>query len=90
MSLSKRQINSISREVYRQFPELDGTTPKVKSQSIPSINLEHKSRSNTFDGQRYLLTYQSKTSIPAGRTIMRVVRAVANGNGKLVKLTTSK
>jgi len=89
-NLNQKQINSISRQVYRKFPELDGATPKVKSQSVSNRISGLGSRSKHLEDQRFLLTYKGTASIPGGRTMMRVVRAVANAQGKLLKISSSK
>lgn len=90
MSLSRQQVNSISRKVYQQFPELDGATPNVKPQSVSSKIPTKGPHSQDLTHQRYLLTYSADALLPGGRTMMRIVRAVANGKGKLLKITTSK
>lgn len=90
MSLSRQQIDSISIQVYSKFPELEGIIPKVKTQSIQGADPTGQSQSKgLFDGQ-YLLTYMRKTSIAGGNTMMRVVRAVSDSKGKILKITTSK
>ena len=69
-------INTISQEVYRRFPDLAGVRPKVKLQ-----------RSSP---QSFLLTFQSRATLPGGKSLPRLVRVVANEQGKILKISTSR
>lgn len=70
-------IDKISQEVYRKHPDLKGVKPKVTLR-------EGDKSSDT------LLIYQKKVSGPGGKTINRIVRAVADEKGKVKKISTSK
>jgi hypothetical protein len=71
------QINKVSAEVYRKHPDLKGVKPKI-------VPREGGSPSDT------LLVYKKKVTGPGGKSINRVVRAVADETGKIKKISTSK
>jgi hypothetical protein len=70
-------IDKVSAEVYRKHPDLKGVKPKITPR-------EGDESSDT------LLVYQKKVSGPGGKSINRVVRAVADESGKIKKISTSK
>lgn len=84
MSLSATQLDSISRQVYRQFPELRGERPSVQRQAVAAAK-------GKGDGpERYVLTFKGSRSTPDGRTLARIVRATADERGRILKISTSK
>jgi hypothetical protein len=72
-----KHIDKVSDEVYRKHPDLKGVKPKVTPR-------EGSKSSDT------LLVYQKKVSGPGGKSINRIVRAVADESGKIKKISTSK
>ncbi|MEK6256942.1 MAG: hypothetical protein N2C13_06475 [Chloroflexota bacterium] len=79
--MEQKVLKSISNKVSRQFPEVAGKKPSVKRWAGA------KSLSAT---ETFLLVYKGKALNPAGKTIPRHVRVVANAKGKIIKITTSK
>ena len=75
--MKAKTIDKISDEVYRKHPDLKGVKPKVMPR-------EGVKSSDT------LLVYQKKVSGPGGKSINRIVRAVADESGKIKKISTSK
>ena len=75
--MKAKYIDKISNEVYRKYPDLMGIKPKVTPR-------EGVKSSDT------LLIYQKKVSGPGGKSINRIVRAVADESGKIKKISTSK
>ncbi len=75
--MKAKYIDKISNEVYRKYPDLKGIKPKVTPR-------EGVKSSDT------LLIYQKKVSGPGGKSINRIVRAVADESGKIKKISTSK
>ena len=73
--MKAKLIDRISEEVYRKHPDLKGVKPKITSR-------EGDPAEDT------LLVYQKKVSGPGGKSINRVVRAVADENGKIKKSKT--
>ncbi|MGD8732089.1 MAG: hypothetical protein PVH92_09425 [Anaerolineales bacterium] len=72
-------VRSVSREVSRKFPEMEGVRPTVKHQKTKNGDLA-----------QILLTYKGKAVLPGGKTIKRIVRVVANERGQIKKISTSK
>jgi hypothetical protein len=87
MSLNASQVDSIARQVYRQFPELRGERPTVSRQSTASTA---KAKGSGSAPERYVLTFKGSHSTPDGRKLMRIVRATADERGKVLKISTSK
>lgn len=74
-------LKGISVQVYKQFPELEGTKPKVQ--------LQTSSKSST-DQKNYLIIYRGTVKMFDGRSLQRIVRIVATAQGKILKMTTSR
>ncbi len=72
--MDAKAITAVCKQVYQQFPEVSGCQPKVREQA-----------EDTF-----LLLFEAKVKTSDGRSLPRTVRAVANGQGKIKKLTTSR
>ncbi len=81
MALSPPQIDTIARQVYSQFPELNGARPVVQAQAgaktAGSLN-------------RFVLIFKGAGRSPAGQSIPRIVRVVADDRGRVVKISTSR
>ncbi len=83
MSLNSSQIDSISRQIYRQFPEVRNAPPTVQNQA--------GAKSASIGGtDQYVLTFRGSGQGPGGRTINRIVRVVADDGGKVLKVSTSR
>jgi hypothetical protein len=81
--METKVIEMISTSIHRQFPEFAGTKPKVRLQS------ESKTGAKSM-APTYLLTYESKVQVAEGKTLARWVRVIATGEGKIIKVTTSR
>jgi hypothetical protein len=81
--MDTKLLKSISSQVYQRFPELKDCQPKVQPQSVPQAK-------STSAVPTYLIIYRGSASAPDGRSISRIVRVVANTNGKILKITTSR
>jgi hypothetical protein len=82
MSLSPAQIDSIAKQVYRQFPEVKDARPSVQNQVMAKT-------AGAVNGQ-FLLTFKGQGHGPGGKTIPRIVRVVADARGKVLKISTSR
>ena len=82
MNLNPAQINSITRQVTRQFPEMKNAMPLVQSQ--PGA----KTLGAAVD--RFVLTFRGRGTSPGGQAIQRIVRVVADSRGKVLKISTSR
>ena len=77
--MDREAIDRVNRKVSRQFPEMKSVHPSVKAESNASNSK-----------QKFSLTYKGKANLPNGRTIRRIVRVVADENGKVLRMSTSK
>lgn len=82
MSLSPAQIDSIARQVYRQFPEIKDARPSVQNQPAAKTL-------GAASGQ-FVLTFKGQGQGPGGKAIPRIVRVVADARGKVLKISTSR
>ena len=79
--MNHKEISKISKSVYKQFPELTGSSPKVKQ----------RSQAKSIDSiPTYVLTYHSVAKDKNGRKFPRQVRVVAHPNGKIRRMSTSR
>jgi hypothetical protein len=81
--MDAKHIKSISTQIYRRFPEVSGSQPKVHLQSAPQAK-------SISAAPTYLLTFRGTVKAPDGRSIPRVVRVIANIQGRILKITTSR
>ena len=72
--MDQKTIATVSREVYRSFPEVKVSQPEVRPQGET----------------RHLLIFHGKSVTEDGHTINRTVRVVVDVNGKIIKTTTSR
>lgn len=79
MSMDPKLIEKITKKVYSQFPELKGSKPKVKQSKMISSQQTN-----------FVLTYNTISKDIRGNKIPRSVRVVANPNGKIIKMSTSR
>lgn len=66
--------SAVCNSVYRQFPEMKNASPSVK----------------LLPGEKYQLIFHAKAQAADGKTITRTVRVVADENGRILKLSTSR
>jgi hypothetical protein len=81
--METKVIEMISTSIHRQFPEFAGKKPKVRLQGDSAAGAKAKAPT-------YLLTYESKVQVANGKTLTRWVRVIATGEGKILKVTTSR
>lgn len=72
--MERRVLDSICEDIYRRFPEVSGAKPKV----------------SPYSGKQVLLIFNGKAKMADGKTMPRIVRVVANEDGKIEKVTTSR
>lgn len=83
MTMDQKLIKSISSQVYRRFPEMAGSQPQVRLQASPQPK-------SIASDSTYLLTFRSTVEAHDGKRIARVVRVIANSQGRILKVTTSR
>jgi hypothetical protein len=81
-NMDPKFIQSISAKIYRQFPEVSGSQPRVSVQAAP--------KSTARATATYLLTFRGSARTPDGKSIPRIVRVIANAQGRILKVTTSR
>ncbi len=79
--MNQKIVNQISKTVYKHFPEVRGSRPKIKEQpQAKAMNIEPS----------YVFTYRKITFVPSGHRFPRQVRVVVNPNGKILRISTSR
>lgn len=78
MSISASARSRIDREVARSFPEMGAVKPSVQKQAGKNGHTQ------------YLLIYKGKADLPGGKTMSRIVRVVADDQGNIVRMSTSR
>jgi hypothetical protein len=86
-TMKQEIIQSISKEIYRRFPEVTGARPKVRPLANDPSVAQAKSISPTT---AYLFTFTSQASVFEDKTITRWVRVVVSEQGKILKISTSR
>jgi hypothetical protein len=72
--MNEQVLNSICAQMYRRFPEIAGSTPKVHPRP----------------GDEVLLVFSGAGRTADGRSMGQTVRVVANASGKIIKVTSSR
>jgi hypothetical protein len=67
-------VVSVSQDIYRRFPVVKGSSPKV----------------STYGRNQTLLVFRGKGTTQDGKSLTEYVRVVVNDSGKITKLTTSR
>ena len=81
--MDAKHLKSISSQIYRRFPEVAGSQPKVQAQSAP------QAKSVSTD-PTYLITFRGSVKSPDGKSILRIVRVIASAQGRILKVSTSR
>lgn len=82
MPMNRAIVDLISKEIYKRFPEFRGSRPKVRKQ--------RSSQNKATNQDTYLLTFQTKASLPGAESLSRWVRVTAKADGKIIKISTSR
>ena len=72
--MDSETISKINQQVFRQFPFLTGTLPEVSQENE----------------NRWLLLYKGSVVTADGHELPVVVRVIADNDGKVIKLTSSR
>jgi hypothetical protein len=72
--MDRQALKSICDQIYRRFPEVSGSQPKVQDRP----------------GSQYLIIFNGSGKAADGRKIGRTVRVVADQQGHVLKVTTSR
>ena len=77
--MDAKTIETISRQIYRRFPEVNGIHPKVQPQT-----------STSQSSSTYLLIFKGSATTADGKKLPRIVRATVDEHGKILKVSTSR
>lgn len=83
MTMNERIIANACKEVYRRFPEMRGTRPKIQP-------FGPKKNNATNPSLRYVLTFQGKGETETCKSLLYTVRVVVNSQGKILKMSMSR
>lgn len=72
--MEKKFIDKVCKSIYKRFPPLNGSSPKVSKQGE----------------DRYLLVFSGSGETPDGKTIKQTIRVVATDEGRIIKTSMSK
>ncbi|MDD2694493.1 MAG: hypothetical protein PHD58_01040 [Anaerolineales bacterium] len=81
--MDAKTLKSITAQIYRKFPDMDGSKPTVRRQNGAQ-------KAAAAHDPTYLLVFHKRVPIDSQRTISRYVRVVVNEQGKILKITTSR
>jgi hypothetical protein len=81
--MNEKQVETISREVYKRFPELRGKRPRIQPFSLERASLPNAS-------PKFLLTFQGHATTATHKTLPLLVRVVVNAQGKILKMSMSR
>jgi len=74
-------LQQVNREIYRKYPEFDGVSPQVQSNSTAQSSAQNGS---------YILTYRRVVVTANNQKMTRVLRVVVTAAGKIQKISTSR
>lgn len=86
--MDAKAVATVNRFIHQKFPEMDGVQPKVRAQSISKGTGEKNAGHDKTSS--YLLTYQSQVRTSNGKTLSLWVRVVADSEGKIIKISSSR
>ncbi len=79
--MDPKSIDSVCKQIYRRFPDLAGSKPKVTAQKLAG---------ESAPSSNYLFVFKGQGTTQTGQAISRIVRAVVSKEGKIIKVTTSR
>jgi len=77
--MDRELVDQINRKVVKQFPEMRSVRPVIQR--------EDSSRNGKA---KFRLTYKGEAELPGGRKIRRIVHVIADENGRVIRMSTSK
>jgi hypothetical protein len=79
--MDSKTIDSVCKQVYSRFPEVNGAAPKIQPQAADA---------GAAQEPRFLFVFNGKGTTADGKSIPRTVRVVVSDRGKIIKMTTSR
>ncbi|MBN2548475.1 MAG: hypothetical protein JXB15_04930 [Anaerolineales bacterium] len=80
--MNQSWLQQVCLQVYRRFPDMRGQKPSVKSQPPPG-------NGSGAGPARYMLTFRSRLTTSDRKSLPRWVRVTVDGQGKILKISTS-
>jgi len=80
-------LQTVSQEIYRRFPELNGRRPRV--QAIRSGQGRSNVGSIPADA-KHLLVFSGRAATSTGKHMPFIIRVVVNEQGKILKISSSR
>jgi hypothetical protein len=80
--MDQQILSSLSKEIYRRYPEFRGIKPKLQLQQGSNLPVKIK--------PTYLVTFHKNEQITPTRKIARWVRVITDDQGQILKITTSR
>jgi hypothetical protein len=81
--MDKEVVKLVNKKVYQKFPEMAGSSPKIKLNDQPQAKTPKAPIT-------FVLTYNAVGTGMGGRQIPRRVRVVANEKGRILRMSTSR
>jgi hypothetical protein len=75
--LTRKAKDEICERVYSRFPAMRGVNPSIRRQQAQGQD-------------RFLLCFETAVSLDDGARMSTTVRVVANAEGKIIKMTSSR
>lgn len=82
--MKDKTIQKVAKQVYKNFPEVSGVKPAIHQQNTP------QAKSIKATGQTYVLVFKASVSNAKGQAMLRQVRVIANDQGKILRMSTSR
>lgn len=77
--MDRSTLSKLCKQVASKFPEVMGVSPSIKRETKSSNGVA-----------RYVLTFKGHAALPGGKKIRRIVRVVADEDGRILRMSTSK
>ena len=81
--MNERLLTNVCREVYRRFPDLHGSRPKIQSYGSEKTQTANPS-------PKFLLIFRGNKETGSQKTLSYVVRVVVNEQGKILRMSMSR
>jgi hypothetical protein len=80
-------LQTVSQEIYRRFPELNGRRPRVQA-IRPG---QGRSNGETLPAEaKHLVVFSGRAATSTGKQMPFILRVVVNEQGKILKISSSR
>ena len=90
--MDSKMLQTISQEIYRRFPDLNGRSPRVQPYRLTNARLmgSHSPQRRSSRPEAYVLIYQGRKVTSTGKAAPYLVRVLVDDGGKILKITMSR